>query len=202
MITNIVFDLGRVLVSFEPHELVHKLFTDPDEREVLHRIVFQSPEWLMLDREVITQDQAVERLSNQHPDRAPQIRMILDNWLSILAPIEPSVELVRLFKEREFGLYVISNFHRAAFDYISARYDWLQLFDGLVISCETHTLKPEPAIYETLLHTYNLNPNECLFIDDTPANIEGARQMGMHTLLYVSPDQLRRDLEAQYQLLP
>ena len=128
--------------------------------------------------------------------------MVLDRWLPILTPIESSVELVRLFKEKGLGLYVISNFHRAAFDYIWSRYPWLRLFDGMVISCETQTLKPEPAIYQTLLEKYSLNPAECLFIDDSPANVEGARQMGMHALQYISGEQIRRELEAQFQLLP
>ncbi|HHT73801.1 MAG TPA: HAD family phosphatase [Firmicutes bacterium] len=202
MIKNIVFDLGRVLISFEPEQLLQHLLADPSDRQALLRIVFQSPEWFMLDRGVITQEQAAQRLINQHPQKAAQIQMVLDRWLPILTPIESSVELVRLFKEKGLGLYVISNFHRAAFDYIWSRYPWLRLFDGMVISCETQTLKPEPAIYQTLLEKYSLNPAECLFIDDSPANVEGARQMGMHALQYISGEQIRRELEAQFQLLP
>jgi len=202
MIKNIVFDLGRVLIDFQPEQLLQNLFADSDDREALLRIVFDSPEWLMLDRGVITQEEAVRRLSHQHPARAGQIKLVFDNWLPILTPIESSVELVRLFKERGYGLYVISNFHRAAFDFIWARYDWLRLFDGLVISCETKTLKPEPAIYQTLLDTYHLNPRECLFIDDSAANVEGALLAGMHALQYVTPAQLRESLRSQFQLLP
>jgi HAD superfamily hydrolase (TIGR01509 family) len=202
MIKNIVFDLGRVLISFKPEQLLQHLLADPSDRQALLRIVFQSPEWFMLDRGVITQEQAAQRLINQHPQKAAQIQMVLDRWLPILTPIESSVELVRLFKEKGLGLYVISNFHRAAFDYIWSRYPWLRLFDGMVISCETQTLKPEPAIYQTLLEKYSLNPAECLFIDDSPANVEGARQMGMHALQYISGEQIRRELEAQFQLLP
>lgn len=202
MVKNIVFDLGQVLVNFNPEQFLQNLFADPGDRQALLRIVFQSPEWLMLDRGVITQDEAQERLINQHPHKADHIKLVLDRWLSMLTPIAPSVELVHLLKEHGFGLYVISNFHLIAFDYITERYDWFKLFDGLVISCHTHSLKPEPDIYQTLLKKYSLNPRECLFIDDSPANVEGARQMGMHALQYISPEQLRQDLRTQFQLLP
>lgn len=194
MIKNIVFDFGRVLINFEPKELLEHLFSDPDDRKELHRIVFSSPEWLMLDRGVITQEQAIDRLSNQHPTWRDEIRVVMDNWFPILTPIESSVELIPFFKERGFGLYVISNFHRSAFDYIYSKYEWLQLFDGIVLSCDTKSLKPEPHIYETLLQTQNLTAHECLFIDDALANVEGARQVGMQAVQYTSPIQLRQDL--------
>lgn len=202
MIQNIVFDLGRVLVNFQPEELLEQIFSDPDDADELNRIVFKSAEWLMLDRGVINNEEAKERLANQHPEWANEIQVVLDSWFPILTPIESSVELVQMFKEQGHGLYVISNFHRAAFDYIYSQYEWLQLFDGIVLSCDTKSLKPEPHIYETLLKTEKLVPRECLFIDDAPANVEGARQAGMHAVQYISPAQIRRNLKEQFKLLP
>lgn len=202
MIQNIVFDLGRVLVNFQPEELLEQIFSDPDDADELNRIVFKSAEWLMLDRGVINNEEAKERLANQHPEWANEIQVVLDSWFPILTPIESSVELVQMFKEQGHGLYVISNFHRAAFDYIYSQYEWLQLFDGIVLSCDTKSLKPEPHIYETLLKTEKLVPGECLFIDDAPTNVEGARQAGMHAVQYISPAQIRRNLKEQFKLLP
>lgn len=202
MIQNIVFDLGRVLVNFQPEELLEQIFSDPDDADELNRIVFKSAEWLMLDRGVINNEEAKERLANQHPEWANEIQVVLDSWFPILTPIESSVELVQMFKEQGHGLYVISNFHRAAFDYIYSQYEWLQLFDGIVLSCDTKSLKPEPHIYETLLKTEKLVPGECLLIDDKPANVEGARQAGMHAVQYISPAQIRRNLKEQFKLLP
>ena len=202
MIRNVVFDLGRGLVNFEPKELLEQLFSCPDDVEELYRIVFESAEWLMIDRGVITYDEAKERLANQHPHRTNEINVILDSWFPILTPIQSSVKLVHTFKAQGFGLYVISNFHRAAFDYIYSQYDWLQLFDGIVLSCDTKSLKPEPHIYQTLLNSQGLIPGECVFIDDAPANVEGARQAGMHAVQYLSPDQIRRELKEQFNLLP
>lgn len=193
-VQNIVFDLGRVLIDYDPQTFLDSLFGRTFDTNKLKPVVFQSPEWAMLDRGVINQAQAVERLGNQYPELAEHIRIVFDNWFSMLTPIESSVEWVTRLHKQGYSLYVLSNFHREAFSYVRGKYSWFHLFDGMVISYQVHALKPEPAIYEALLRMYQLEPESCLFIDDVLANIEGAQQMGIKGIQYKNPEQMSRDL--------
>ncbi len=194
-IGNVVFDLGKVLLNFEPQEYLATLFNDEHLVGQLYKVVFGSPEWFMLDRGVITQEQAVERLSNQCPDLANEIQLVFAEWFSILTPIHSTVEVLRQLKRDGYKLYVISNFHEAAFSYVYRKYDWFSLFDGLVISYQIKALKPEPSIYRALLEKYDLVPEQSVFVDDSLANIEGARQLGMAGVHYQTAEEFRQELE-------
>lgn len=193
-IRNVIFDLGNVLLKFNPGEYLESLFDQPELVQRLHRAVFSSPEWCMLDRGVITQEQAVNRLIKQYPDLAAEITVTFADWFSILKPISSNVEVVRSLKKSGYRLYVLSNFHKAAFEYVYEKYEWFSLFDGLVISYQHQTLKPEPAIYQILLARYTLIPEECVFIDDSLANLAAASEFGIKGVHYQSPDQLRLEL--------
>ena len=105
------------------------------------------------------------------------------------------MELIYDLKKKEYGLYALSNFHREAFAHVYKKYEWFQLFDGMIISYAVQALKPEPAIYEALLTGYDLEPERCLLIDDLLANIEGGRQLGIRGIQYQNHAQLIRDLE-------
>lgn len=194
MIKNIVFDLGQVLINFQPEEYLQRLFPQHSHSKTLQKAIFGSVEWLMLDRGVIDQEEAQVRLISQHPHLRHEITEALSHWFTMLTPIEENVELLPQIKERGYGLYVISNFHKDAFAHIEAKYDWFGLFDGLVISCHHRLLKPEPQIYLELLRGFQLLGEECLFIDDIASNVVGARRMGIEAILYQSPEELRRDL--------
>ncbi|MGI6693644.1 MAG: HAD family hydrolase [Limnochordia bacterium] len=191
---NVVFDLGNVLLMFNPGEYLAGLFDDAELAGRLQRAVFCSPEWYMLDRGVITQEEAVWRLTRQHPDLASGITQTFADWFSMLKPISANVEVVRSLKKSGYPLYVLSNFHKAAFEYVYGKYEWFNLFDGLIISYQHQTLKPEPAIYQTLLAVYALIPEDCVFIDDSLANLAAASEFGIKGIHYQSTDQLRLEL--------
>lgn len=194
-IRNVIFDLGNVLLDFKPWEYLETLFYDDDLVGQLHKAIFNSPEWFMLDRGVITQEQAIARLNSQHPHLAEGIQMAFADWFSILTPIASTVDVLRQLKQEGYGLYVISNFHEAAFDYVYNKYDWFSLFDGLIISCHVQALKPEPAIYQALFDKYGLIPEQSLFIDDSIANIEGGRQLGVAGIHYQTATEFEVELE-------
>ena len=90
--------------------------------------------------------------------------------------------------------HVLSNFHKAAFEYVYSRYEWFSLFDGMIISYQHQTLKPEPAIYQILLATYSLIPEQCVFIDDSLANLAAASEFGIRGIHYETSEQLRLEL--------
>ncbi|HHT43728.1 MAG TPA: HAD family phosphatase [Firmicutes bacterium] len=193
-IRNVIFDLGNVLLKFNPDEYLTTLFDDAELITRVHKAVFTSPEWYMLDRGVITQDQAVRRLVRQYPDLGAAITLTFEHWMSMLKPFSANVEVVRSLKKTGYDLYVLSNFHKAAFEYVYSRYEWFSLFDGMIISYQHQTLKPEPAIYQILLATYSLIPEQCVFIDDSLANLAAASEFGIRGIHYETSEQLRLEL--------
>lgn len=193
-IRNIIFDLGNVLLTWNPADYLATLFDDGELVTKLHKAVFLSPEWFMLDRGVISQEKAVERLIQQHPELAREIKATFADWFSLLKPISSNVELLRSVKEQGYKVYALSNFHKDAFDYVAKKYEWFSLFDGMIISADHQVMKPEPGIYQLLLTTYELIPEECVFIDDSLANLAAASEFGIKGIHCESPDQLKLEL--------
>lgn len=191
---NIVFDLGGVLLNWQPKSYLVSLFDDPELRKKMQEIVFASVEWQMLDRGVISQAEGVERLKNQHPSFKAEIDLVFASWFEILTPIESTARKLPQLKKQGYKLYVISNFHELAFSYVYEKNAWFKLFDGLILSYEVKALKPEPAIYQALLNQFNLQSAASLFIDDLASNIEGARRVGMRGIQYQTAEQFEHDL--------
>ena len=184
MIKNIIFDIGNVLLEFNPIDYLKKTFNDDNIEKLLYKEIFQSEEWIHLDRGTLTQEEAVKIISLRNPNNEIHIKKCMDNWIDILTPIEGTVKIMNELKEKGYKLYLLSNFHSLAFETICSKYDFLKKFDGGIISYKENLLKPEAEIYTKLLDTYQLNAEECLFIDDTLVNIEAADKLGITTLHY------------------
>jgi len=186
MIKNIIFDIGNVLLEFKPLNYLKRTFNNDTLEKFLYKEIFQSQEWLQLDRGTLTQEQAIKIISLRNPTYEMHIVKCMDNWLDILVPIEGTVKILNQLKEKGYKLYLLSNFHSLAFETICSKYDFFNHFDGGIISYKENLLKPESEIYTKLLDTYKLTAEECLFIDDTLANIEAANVLGIKTLHYES----------------
>ncbi len=179
MIKHVVFDMGGVLVDFNPLRSLEKHFTDKDDIDLLFKVIFSGPDWVRLDRGTLTVEKAVDRACERLPARFHMsVRHILYNWADEMLPIDEMLPLVREIRNSGYGIYLLSNaplnFHTYR-DRIPA----FTYFDGFIISAEHLTIKPEPEIYKVLFNTFNLDPAECFFIDDMPENIEGAATLGM-----------------------
>ena len=179
MIKNIIFDLGNVLIRFKPEEFVNKNIKK-EYREKFFNAVFKGQEWADLDRGVLEYSDAVKIFSEKIPECSSEIKKLFDNYiLDVLEPIEKNIEIMKSLKGK-YKLFVLSNFHYPAFDYIFKNWEFFKYFDGKVVSGHCKLLKPEKKIYELLCLTYSLKPNECVFIDDTKANIEAAEEFGIN----------------------
>ena len=193
-IKNIVFDLGRVLIKFEPKEYIEQNVPE-EKREDFYNGIFGSTEWLMLDRGTLSYEDAKKIFKERVPGADKQIDRLFDvDLFEILQPIEENVKLLPKLKEK-YNLYILSNFHQPAFEHIFKKYEFFRLFDGHTVSCYYYFLKPEKEIYDTLIDKFNLIPKETVFIDDTKVNIDACEKEGIRGIHLPDYTELKQKLE-------
>lgn len=193
MIKNIVFDIGKVLLNFEPTEYLSNKVPEYCIQDI-NEAIFKSPEWLMLDRGVITEREAIERICERNKEISELIKRVMDDWYQMLTPIEEVVEILKELKGKGYKIYYLSNFHQLAFEEVTGRYDFFKCFTGGVVSYKVGLLKPEEGIFEKLIKTYAIKPHEAIFIDDTRENIESASKLGFTAIHFTAGEDLRERL--------
>ena len=159
MYKNIIFDLGNVLLDFNPREYLKSKISDEKLEEVF-KAIFSSEEWVMLDRGTITEKEAINNIINRNSTYINEINLAFDNWYDLLKPIEETVEILMSLKENGYKIYYLSNFHELAFGEVTKKNKFFELFDGGVVSYVEKLIKPEEDIYKLILERYKLNPNE------------------------------------------
>ena len=179
MIKNIVFDMGGVLLDYNPPRFISHLTTDEADATLLMREVFNSVEWFRLDHGTIEQAEAAAAMREHLPPRLHDaVERLIEWWKLEVQPVEGMAELVAELKELGYGIYLLSNAtirHPEYFDRLpSARY-----FDGRFVSAFYKMLKPQYEIYEAMLKEFGLKAEECFFVDDSVANVEGAYCVGI-----------------------
>ena len=194
MVKNIIFDLGNVLLNFKPVEYLHTKISNREKVQQIYEEIFTSEEWLMLDRGVITEEEAVNEICNRSTENSELIRSVMHNWYQLLTPINDTIELLKTLKHEGYRLYVLSNFHLLAYEDVTKRYEFFKYFEGGIISYKEKLMKPEKDIYNELIKRYEINPKESIFIDDTKENIESASKLGFKAILFTSSKDLREKL--------
>lgn len=190
-IDTVVFDVGQVLLSFEPEKILLEQFpNDPALREKLMVRMFRSPYWVMMDHGTMTDEEAVVAMAGLDTELCPAIRRILNNWIDLKHTIPEGVEALHACKAHGKKLYVLSNYKSEAFAYATMKHDFFQLFDEHVVSSRIGLVKPDPAIYRYMVERFQLDPARTLFIDDNPANIEGALHAGWQGFCLNKPGKL------------
>lgn len=182
----VVFDLGGVLIDWNPRHLYRKLIPSllPDEA-TMERFLAEVCNRAWIDRQDAGRPyaEAIPELIAQYPEQAELIRLWFDRWAEMCAgPMPGMVEILRELKAKNTPLYALSNFSADTFVTARALYDWLDLFDDIVLSAEVGFNKPHPRIYWTLLDRHKLDPKRCVFIDDLPANLAPAAKLGIGTI--------------------
>lgn len=183
MYKNIIFDLGGVMVHFDPREYLMEMFHDPIVEQKLYDMTFGSKEWLMVDAGDISRYAADSAMLDRTrmAGYGFEGQEIVDHWPNILRTRRDVVDIAAQLKAQGFRLYCLSNIAQDTAVLLQRRSFW-RLFDGVVLSCEVHRLKPDPEIYKTLLDKYHLNPSECVFIDDSQPNVLAAHKLGITSI--------------------
>lgn len=182
-IKTVVFDLGKVLVNWEPVAFAkRKLDVDDQEAERITNICFNVSTWNEVDRGSVTREVYTEALSSRYPADADAIRTVIRDSDEMLTERPETAELIRKLSQAGYRLLFLSNTNKEALLYIRAHSEAFRMLEGGVASFEHLVLKPEPRIFEILLETYALKPQECLFIDDNPGNTEAASKLGFQVI--------------------
>jgi 2-haloacid dehalogenase len=187
----VVFDLGAVLIDWNPRYLYRKLFADEAEMEHFLATVC-SQEWnIQLDAGRSFAQACAEKIK-QFPQYAAQIAAYHTRWNEMMGgAVEGTVQILREVKQKGFPVYALSNWSAETFPLAQKRFDFLQLFDGIVLSGAEKCVKPDSQIYHILLTRYRLNAADCIFTDDNSANIKTAQDLGFDAILFTSPNELR-----------
>jgi 2-haloacid dehalogenase len=190
----VVFDLGGVLIDWDPRYLYRKLLADEAEVEEFLATIC-TPEWNIEQDRGRPFAEAVAELSARHPAHAANIAAFHERWPEMLGGDVPgTVELLAELRATGVPLYALTNWSAETFTLARERFEFLDWFDGLLVSGEERIIKPDPAIFQLLLDRFGLDAGATLFVDDSEANVAAAAALGFDAVRFRDPDRLRRDL--------
>ncbi len=195
MIRNIVFDLGNVLVDFDPKFYMQSFGFSEQEIQNLFRLVYED-DWRLYDRgDYGSVTDLCDAVCKKHPAYASAFKKILcPEWVQIHTIKEETARYLSELKARGYRIYLLSNLSKESYDYVSS-YPFFALIDGGVYSYQEHICKPDRGIYEVLLSRYALRADETVFLDDAEANVEAANRLGIHGVLFSTIEQVKLQLE-------
>ncbi len=192
---NIMFDMGGVLINWEPENLREVFFSDPDERSRVKKYFMEHPDWAELDRRVLDDKSIIEKAAPRCGVKPQALNKMLDGIPPLLTPKEDTLDIVRVLKQQGFKLYILSNMPHRSCRYLEENSSFLKMFHGKVFSCNVGKIKPDADIYEHILEEFALVPEETVFIDDMEKNITAAEQAGIHGIHFRNAADLKQKLK-------
>lgn len=195
MVKNIVFDVGKVLVYFEPDWLLDYLGYDEETSKVLKKELFFDPIWEEADRGVLSKEELVQACVDKVPAYEKEVRAIYKNIGQTLEIMPHTMEWLANLKERGYRLYLISNYGEELYEQTEDKLQFLPYMDGTLFSYQYKMIKPDLEIYRKLLEEYDLEASECAFIDDRQENIDAAEKVGYRGIRFLNYEQAKADLD-------
>jgi HAD superfamily hydrolase (TIGR01509 family) len=192
----VVFDVGQVLLEWNPAAVIARLHPDPAEQAVIRRQMFEHDDWHEFDRGGLSHDDAITHFARTTGLSAEQTRALIHATRESLTPIPGTIRLVEDLVRVGVHLYLLSNMPASTFEYLSKRHAFFSHFRYLVISGQILLIKPDPAIFEHLVEKTGIVPAESVFIDDLPKNVAAARECGFEAIQFRDPDSCRHELRA------
>ncbi|CAA0101594.1 Alpha-D-glucose 1-phosphate phosphatase YihX [BD1-7 clade bacterium] len=200
-INNVIFDLGAVCLTWDPHRVIEEVSSDQSVQKQLRQDVFGHPDWLSMDDGSLAEATARKRFIKRTDLEEETIDQALYLAKEILQEIPSTMFLIDQLHEAGMPLYCLSNMSRETFQYISHK-PFLKVFRGRVISGFEGTRKPFDDIYECILNRYDLIPSETLFIDDSKDNIDAANSIGINTVWFNDSKIAYQEIRDIMQLRP
>ena len=181
MIKNIIFDLGNVIINYNQKKIINNFTEKEEEIKYIYDEIFHAPEWTLMDLGDITNDEAIEIINKRNEFKYEKLTQeFLHEWYKKQPINRDIVEIAKILKNNGYNLFVLSNMANQTYEYFKND-EFFSLCTGIVISAHEHVKKPDEKVYRLLLNRYNLNAEECLFIDDDDSgkNYETANKIGI-----------------------
>ena len=194
MIRNIVFDIGNVLTNFRWKEFLQDKGFDLGMIERIARASVESPYWKEIDRGEWSEELVLEKFISMDPEIESELRTAYANVHGMVTPREYAIPWINALKGKGYRVYYLSNFSYKAYVDCADALDFIPYMDGGILSYRDKVVKPEPAIYQLLLERYGLKADECVFLDDTEMNVEGAKEQGYRGIVFRTREQAQREL--------
>ena len=194
-VRNVIFDLGGVVFDWNPDHIVSRVQPVPELRAALKEALFGHSDWRLFDRGTLSEPEMIERLQLRLGASRQEVDTIFDVVRNSLVEKPETIHLLRSLQGQGTPLYCLSNMPASIYTHLRQRHHFWDAFSGIVISGEVRMMKPEPEVFMHLLDTFNLRADETVFVDDLLANIESAKQVGLHAVWFKDAAQCRRELE-------
>ena len=193
MIKNVIFDLGKVLINNDPSEYLRKYGYDEEKYQALLDAIWTDSLWGDMD---IAKYESFKDIIEIYVEKYKELelelrRFFAEDWMELYVAYDDTVKFYNEVYEQGYDIYLLTNFSKDGYEYISNKFDFFKKAKGAVVSSHLKIAKPDIRIYQYLLETYNLNPDECIFIDDSVANIKAAKELGIHGIVYTDIESLR-----------
>jgi HAD superfamily hydrolase (TIGR01509 family) len=195
-VRNVVFDMGGVLLEWNPSRTISQLYPDPATQAVIRQQMFEHADWHEFDRGAISYDDAITHFAKQTGRSPEETRTLIHATRESLRPIEGTVRLLDELAAAGIHLYLLSNMPVSTFDYLVQHHKFFGHFKHLVISGAILLVKPDPAIYKHLVEQTGIEPAESVFIDDLLKNVVSARECGFHAIQFTDAESCREQLRA------
>lgn len=198
MIKNIIFDIGGVLVSFEPDRVFREMGLPEEEVQILYQHTAKSSYWKELDRGVLPKEEVFQTMVNTIPQayRKDAMEFFTKRIPEAVTSFDYSADWLKGLKERGYNIYLLTNYPEWLFEtHWKKGFTFVPYVDGKVVSGKVKLIKPDHAIYETIIKKYSLNPAESVFIDDVKENVQAAKETGLNAIQFTNINDVKNQLE-------
>ena len=195
MIRNLIFDIGNVLTDFRWKEFLQDKGFDEEMIARIAAASVQNPLWCEFDRGTWTEEELMQAFVKEAPQLEKELHLAYDDIHGMVTPREYAIPWLQELKSKGYGVYYLSNFSKKAEGECSECLSFLPYMDGGILSYQEKLIKPDPAIYTLLLERYGLMAEESVFLDDTLANVEAARKLGIYGIWFQTKEQAQEELK-------
>lgn len=193
-IKNVIFDLGAVMFNWNPERITENFTNDIDLQKRIQSQLYYHQDWMDFDCALITEKEAITRASDRLEISLADAHELFKQTKESLTLISKTFDILKEVKSKNLNAYCLSNISPELFSYVYERHDLFKLFDGIVTSGEENVGKPNKQIFKILLERYQLNSEECLFIDDSVANTVTAGELGLSIITFKGLDSCYKDI--------
>lgn len=196
MIRNVIFDIGNVLTDFRWNEFLQDKGFDEAMIQRIAKASILSPFWAEFDRGEWDTDKLLREFAKLDPEIEDELYRAFGDIREMVTKRDYAIPWIKELKSKGYGVYYLSNYsYKAYVDCIDAL-DFIPFMDGGILSFQDRVIKPDAEIYRLLLSRYGLKAEECVFLDDTPANVEAAKKLGFAGIVFGTREQAQEELRA------